>query len=1117
MIPVAAASAVSVPAKNHTEDGSFLRQFPTDMTKEGGVVVTRANFEAMKRMRSFDELLSRAEEKLPPFDIDKFKEQNAIRNEYTDHEQSVTDDSDEDDVEDVSALHGPLGEGEIGVRRKKKKSVFSVVKKAGIEPKVNSIAGDNDQKIVGEGADSSAHLQSSGTESCSSSAAAASGSTGDEKHGKFYRVHPDQFVVDSQLRVKQQLVDDYSEKHQQYRNRPKVCPSKDTAVAEFAELSRAQTRAFTGTCELRVFGNRSGTRVAARFRATNAASYLESMRKITEFIDLEAGHLHGIAHAAFLGQYESLPGRLLPDLGVEIRSFGGDLCCGIKRIWPMESVLVMAGINSETEVLEWGPDKAINVYEYNSNALPGRKDILTADVVLQSFLRQTLETQLQNVFKSVWCGLKSASSRDGENFLDVMAGPSTGLLDLQWDIPCEAIFAFAHGLLLLVQSREKKYVRNFYPQLPDPDRKLRGRGSHREKDLYRCGGGFIVSNLLTVGLLHLWLLDDATVRSFVRPIDLLPEDDQLHRQGEGEVDATGPTSIVTGECSNFTSATDNQDQFSSSSNHVHVTTLRRADGAMMRTGDMFALGSVLPAFGWRCLPNGPGGRVMLLRLTEEEVALRSLAPAAVSSEAGKGKDEKLKTPMSHETTLRIYACVSMSNTVMHKASASDGVAAASWLDRSLAGYVILPDRAITASWGRSRTPPKYKGRDVASPGEEQRMLNGNRVRFEWNSLAMFIEPGECGLSGAELVELWDKQMRSAARQRLTVEAPWRNAIPDNRHLDPSRTVLPPSKLSIFRGSREETEFSKLVGRRCELAANKVDWFRLTYPEIFFNTSDSVWYMLRMQLKGCRYTLEDLVLGKEIVWRRLADAFDEKEARRVEESENKATAKGAEQANFIPAETFDGSRLGYVFKRGELGLGYYRDAVGFSTATNSNDAAGPRLISDTLPKNPWRWKAVNQHSQVPVHDPPQEFHIAADQDDESPAQSRVVREVSRLWRFFPSEEIPNVSSDLRTFDNLYDYADQVERALNENDAMASTGSEAGESDFEVHPTDEEPDQGPENSGKPDVEKKRVKKLFFTFGIAEEEINDDGDEVPSDDEDSESDDDENPFDDEDPLFP
>ena len=35
---------------------------------------------------------------------------------------------------------------------------------------------------------------------------------------------------------------------------------------------------------------------------------------------------------------------------------------------------------------------------------------------------------------------------------------------------------------------------------------------------------------------------------------------------------------------------------------------------------------------------------------------------------------------------------------------------------------------------------------------------------------------------------------------------------------------------------------------------------------------------------------------------------------------------ADGADFIPAETFSGSKLGYVFQAGTLGTGYYKDGV-----------------------------------------------------------------------------------------------------------------------------------------------------------------------------------------------
>ncbi len=35
---------------------------------------------------------------------------------------------------------------------------------------------------------------------------------------------------------------------------------------------------------------------------------------------------------------------------------------------------------------------------------------------------------------------------------------------------------------------------------------------------------------------------------------------------------------------------------------------------------------------------------------------------------------------------------------------------------------------------------------------------------------------------------------------------------------------------------------------------------------------------------------------------------------------------ADGADFIPAETFSGSKLGYVFQAGSLGTGYYKDGI-----------------------------------------------------------------------------------------------------------------------------------------------------------------------------------------------
>ena len=52
---------------------------------------------------------------------------------------------------------------------------------------------------------------------------------------------------------------------------------------------------------------------------------------------------------------------------------------------------------------------------------------------------------------------------------------------------------------------------------------------------------------------------------------------------------------------------------------------------------------------------------------------------------------------------------------------------------------------------------------------------------------------------------------------------------------------------------------------------------------------------------------------------------------------------ADGADFIPAETFSGSRLGYVFQAGTQGTGYYKDGVDKGLPPPPNPA-GPIQIN-----------------------------------------------------------------------------------------------------------------------------------------------------------------------------
>ena len=114
----------------------------------------------------------------------------------------------------------------------------------------------------------------------------------------------------------------------------------------------------------------------------------------------------------------------------------------------------------------------------------------------------------------------------------------------------------------------------------------------------------------------------------------------------------------------------------------------------------------------------------------------------------------------------------------------------------------------------------------------------------------------------------------------------------------------------------------------------------------------------------------------------------------------ATAAAAQQEPFLPADTFAGVRAGYVFKRGERGVGYYVDGHLVAPSALEPAAGGaPSATGGALPPGwfaadaggfTYYYTASGQRqwepptSPAPAVGPPQQAPVVAAGEDTGPA-------------------------------------------------------------------------------------------------------------------------------------
>ncbi|CAD7934207.1 unnamed protein product [Amoebophrya sp. A120] len=892
-------------------------------------------------------------------------------------------------------------------------------------------------------------------------------------------------------------------------------------------------------------------------------------------------------------------------------------------------------------------------------------------------------------------------------------------VDTSWDIPRQTVNNFIDDLLTSLEEEEEKAFRKTERHrdeatmpLVDQERnhrerfraqeqrraEMRKHVEARRQDIRSRGGGFVVGSLLTAGLLQLGLVSDEKIAAMMVPIQTESSEPPVYDEVRGvwsfptRDHAYGSSQVPANEAARSCPLM----AVKKGSKQARKR-LVEPDLKQLQTGDLFKLGRLRGAFGWRSVPYG-ADRALLLHLTAVDHVPGSLAEAAaptgVTSDANvdsSGSDvagkveqvpEKANTRSKVEELLhrrrrlqsyraghasegqkqglRVYVCVAAAG-IKSDASSASGTAGApssvisstpnkSVSESKIVGYVLIPKDAFPTH-GSSYYDPyddygyRY-GRSTNRGSLQYTELADNQVLFPDSCVGMFIAADYEEKSGLELLTMREEKLQDA-REAGSLGAEHARGNPM-------------AALAL-------TEFAKLLERRKELAIRKIDWFRLTYPGMFSN--ESAWQLLRTVLNGCRFGVH--ALGRESVLKKLAATFDAggrlenqlkrfcedmkaffvglkqlsphhtsmkqtrlerlaqyprkvKEAflteklggngiqsvgndeatldeivysfldrehaaehRAAVEREKAGEERGHARRNavthmsdpaldalrpdFIFSEYHDGSRPGYVFKRGERGIGYYRDdywprgisvpgaPIGslaaiasnpwmriqvitpeeFQTASGSPGTAGAAASSGDVLDSKGRSKinsgeekqkseassssnekqksaastsrkqegganpstsskddtaatqsskknlAVSENtkskSKVPAGMKDQPLSLPSDT-----TRTRVIQKVSNKWRFAPAEVVPDLQTDLRAYDNFFDYADQLEKALNKPRALDEEEEDDDYNDEEFS-AEKEGDNfvGEDDSNPPATEKveHKVTKLQFVLTIVD----------------------------------
>ncbi|CAD7934209.1 unnamed protein product [Amoebophrya sp. A120] len=1064
---------------------TIWRNFPEDVKAGGGgVIVTRANFDALKalfqedKLQTFDQLLDKSEPELPPYEEsalgvvdDGFRERAA-------GEDSADAGSNKKMASLLEGDSGAQRSPQINPPAKKQKRENESQRQSSKSP--DGVAAG---KIwVEEGLKDDAGSSAAGAVEQATPAP------------MFHRVNENQFVFDlgfvttcreSVLNYELQVTNYYA----RYGEGDSVAPgasSKSEAssrarmemLTNFVSLSRARDEALSSYKLCEEFGQLYQFHYAERLEQRPSAvdillhdmDELGGRFQVDDISPME--ELIRRTYGMQLRASAKIPAAAaLPRLAVEVCTMGGDRCFELPQAilhgcqeflhHTREYRKTSKKIKGIKRIVINSDLKDFNTKYRKDETVPDSPSVwskLTLDIELQHHMREALEAQIAAAYENLICAPgvlgSSCSTRSAAQlfedsdiikttmaakfrFPDVLPLPvkkdTSDRIDLQWDIGNhDDMYRFAHDLRKAVDKADTTTA----PQSTTSQ----GAGVEipsvtRGRDLEKRGGGYVVANLLTAGLLQLWLLDDGSVRHLLAAVDtkpseggrvpsdhrLLPQLEPLHFNLERDEKRCRIPRLGRKSTKGFP-----------------TTELKK-----LVTGDLVRIGHIRGTFGWRCVPCGDS-RALLLRLDHDEWLASSVKRSTVAAESqaeidGAVECEKRGAPsyedvaklrceeMQKRSPWRAYVCVEMPG-----AAGAPSLSSSSTRDSAsaIAGYLLVPTGGLSTVCAEPHNEERDRNlmmrenkrrENIPSSRCEQldEWLLNDEIAFHPQAVGMFISANDHDKSGMDLLSLREKQLGQAKAC---------GALPPRI----SYSGMPESVDCV-------TRFATLLEARKQLAVKKIDWFRNTYPAIFFE--ESPWKQLRKQLHGCIFGVHSL--AQPIIAQQLADSFDEQTAAAAGSSTSDDQAE--EPGEFQPAIAGSEDRPGFVFKEhGNRGPGYYKK--GSAATSRSSPGKQEGLQIKLTPRNPWR-RAVPTGEQALVKTEKNRLHPLgcadptvlplwwADGDEAVPDQNRVIARVSPYWRFTPTELVDGVSADLRTFESFFDYAAKLHAALPEGEGVS----------------------------------------------------------------------------------
>ncbi|CAD7934213.1 unnamed protein product [Amoebophrya sp. A120] len=609
-------------------------------------------------------------------------------------------------------------------------------------------------------------------------------------------------------------------------------------------------------------------------------------------------------------------------------------------------------------------------------------------VHLQHWTRRFTEARLRSIFLKM-CGNFVDKFGDTLSLAAVLIDSERDRCGSCVDIPGEAIRAFFSGILDDVDVKFPAAGGAQLSEFLSPTEELSYGSLPQDacaQDIGERGGGTVAAALLTSGLLRLWLVDLDTLRSAWVP-RMLARTEDIEEKDARDLDR---------RCA---SASERQLA------RLHGEKIKTLDpeapewrtGKLppLRTGDIFEVGGIRGAFGWRVIPWGENNRAILLNLSW------NLKAGSLLVEGGRC------VPPSQHPALRIYACVVLPNNGNFGASTSSsstgrkGVAQAR--RDSIVGYLLLPAAAIQRHPDAELTLEEYKsfffdedgGMDVYDLGHK------GVVTFapDDSPLGMWIDPAE-KMSGLDLLALRESRVM------------WTDGV---------------QKSSIAMSSRHTKWLSEMIDQREAFAMKSISWLNSTYPEL-----NRDFGLLRQLTRGCEYSL--LSCAKKAIGDLLQKSYVRYTARKAKK------AGRSPMFNRRPTLlTGEGTESGTDSEESEVGFDEDQaeaadevEEVGPTTGKEDEEeqsagAANGREEDADSDKNPW-----GEH-----------------QGRWNPRTVDIISRVSQKWRFCPVELIPGLETDLTTYTNVMEYVEKMKEKKRESSPAVShcEGMDARERDAE----------------------------------------------------------------------